>query len=864
MTDEIETATVYEKDLLEPGTEPAPAPIVARPEDMEPSERANLAVFLTEEEQGKLAHKTVDLFEKDLASRADRMKRLKELQEMYAMIASPKSFPFQNAANVKTPTVAGPNLQIQARLFDMLIPANGKLFSVVATNEEEIAVSHVTEQFGNAYLRYYLPYFTQSMDDTLHQVCLNGSAFRRTYWDAYARKVRSDWISVEDFVVAHSQRSQDPSMLDVPRYTIVLHLCKDDIDAHGDAGLYANADKVRGIGDTNASEYAEVLRKVDGVSPAEDDEDSPRQVLEQHCRWKLPNDPTRHPAFDGKSHAVVVTVDAWSEQLLRVSLREEDDPDDRRRYAREMAKYQQYLAAQQTYEAAASMRGQLSLAALNGVMSGLPEMGETTASAPPMPMEGPPPMAPEGPPMPEAGPPPMEGPPPGPPPGPGPMEGPPPGPPPGPMAGPMGPPMGLPMAPPPLPPPPEPVPEPAPIRRRAFSLCTHYRAFPGDGFYGIGYGDLLLGLAKAKNTLINQFTDGLTLKNAKPGFISRQVRMQRGASNVQPGQFIEVDGPVASIRDAIMFLDPPDGDPGTVPLVRLLDEWAESMVGSSDLMSGQIPGSNQTKAGLQILAEQAMAPISVLGRRIRECFRHELEKMWRCFGVFLDDEDFVDIVNDAGNPERIVIGKAMFTPTARLVPASDPRMKTQRQEDFQALFSFCMSNPFIQQGPAAAQIMRALTEEGFRLFPDGERLIQLLPPVQPPGPPPPPPPRPHWVEEAEWLRDGEPPVSPGDDDAAHLQMHQLFLASPAAQLMSKVQRDRAENHLRQHLAAQHEKQGAQNERQQQQGGPALPGPQGPGPGGMEGPAPEQAPPQLPPGPPPGVPGPDLGLPPGQG
>ena len=79
------------------------------------------------------------------------------------------------------------------------------------------------------------------------------------------------------------------------------------------------------------------------------------------------------------------------------------------------------------------------------------------------------------------------------------------------------------------------------IYRDTWGVPHIYADREADGFYGLGYGDLLYGLCLAENTILNQHIDGVTLKNAKPMFMSRSLRMKRGEINVQPGSAIEVD-----------------------------------------------------------------------------------------------------------------------------------------------------------------------------------------------------------------------------------------------------------------------------------------------------------------------------------
>src|SRR6185295_6490678 len=148
-----------------------------------------------------------------------------------------------------------------------------------------------------------------------------------------------------------------------------------------------------------------------------------------------------------------------------------------------------------------------------------------------------------------------------------------------------------------------------------------------------------------------------------------------------PGQLIEIDAPMGSLKDGVMWMQPPPGDPNTMKVVELLLGLGDKMVASSDLMSGQTSGANRTAAETKILAEQMMMQITVLARRIKEAFRHELDKIWRCWGVFLPEDDEFDAVGEDGSPQAIKIGRGLFLPDAHVIPAADPRTKTQRVEE---------------------------------------------------------------------------------------------------------------------------------------------------------------------------------------
>lgn len=706
-----------------------------------PSEATNLVALMSKSEQEFIGQRVWDLYVKDVRSRAPRMKKLQEFIELYASVMKAKRWPFQNAANINLPLLTYPILQVQARLYDMVWPENGKVIFSAPAGPEDTARADATEKFGNSYIRHRMPEMEQGLDDSLAQMCLFGSAIRRTYWDAYEQRVRSDWVALEDFVVAHEYRSQDPSLRGVPRYTLVHHMTIADLEALGEAGVFENVDGIELAGNDGTAEGQELKdtrNKLDGTSTSgtdTDDPDRPRMVLEMHCRWRLPDAPKKHEAFDGKNHYVIITVDEPTKKVLRVVLREEDDPQDRKRYEREM---QQFVA----YEQQASVT-----ATVPGVVPTVPK-----------------------------------------------------------------------------------VQRPAPPRKREICFFTHYRAFPSEGFYGLGFGDFIAPLNRAGNTLLNQHIDGVTVRNAKPGFISRQLRTQRGSVYVQPGELVEVDGPVSAMKEGIMFLDPPGNDPTTMPLIKMVVDLGDKLAGSADLMSGSTSGANRTAKEIQVLNSQLMKQISVLARRVKGAFKHELDKIWRIWGVFLPEtpEETPVVDPSTGQPVTLPISRALFIPDARVTPAADPRMRFEKLEEAQAKFGFVMNNPMTAQNPLAvyegtAEVLQSM---------GAERILAV---VQKPQPPPPPQAMPHWEEAAQWLQGQAPPTHPDDNDEEHKQAHMAFLSGPRAQMMDKNQRAAAEQHLRDHDAQAMRKAGtAMMQQQQMMAGGPPPGPMGPqGPmGGM--------------------------------
>lgn len=746
----METEATTSEAIEKPDDGGAFVPLTPRrapTETQGPSDAVNLVTLFEgmQDKKGKpllesMAETCLDDYDADVRSRRDRMKKIDEFEKLKASVTKAKSFPFQNAAAVNLPFLAYVVLQTHARLYDMVVPATGKIMICSPTNLSDVERAGLCEKFANSYIRYDMEGFAPGMDTTLMQMCLDGSAFRRTYWNSYEGQVCSDDIPIEDFVVAYNRKCTNPSLRGVPRYTLVQRLTIFDLEDYAAQGLYENVDQIKagdGGGDRkkDTEGLSETIKKEDGVTPADEssDDDKERMVLEQYRRWPMPNKPKLHPAFDGRAHYVIVTIDEQSRKILRVVIREEDDPKDLSRFQKAQAAYDQHTAELDAHTAAEEAYPQAAAEAV--------AMGQ---QPPELPV---PPSPPSGVELDE---------------------------------------MGTPLP-------------PKPPRQREICFFTHYKAFPGEGFYGLGFGDFIAPINKAANTLLNQRLDLGTLQNAPPGFISRQLRGARGSISAQPGQFTEVDAPMGVVKDGISWLPVPPGDPATIQFLELLQSMVEKF-GGSDIIAGEVPKSNNTATGMTILNEQAMAPITVLARRTKESERHELTKVWRCLGTFLPDQEIFDIIDENGQSSSVPIGREMFRPDARVMPVSDTRMKSQKVQETQSAYSMGSQDPVIANTPPAMQLLR---ENLLRAL----DLNQIIPLIQPP-PQQQPPPRPHWQEDADMLRGKDSPVHPMDDDAAHIKGHTAFMGTPPGQALDPTQKQMLDAHVRGHMAQQLDKTGA--------------------------------------------------------
>lgn len=744
-----------------PLEEPPAAAPPAAPQPSGPAEVVNLVEFLSAEDQTAVAMRVCDDFDADTDSCAKHMSRLKRWDELYSSVMQAKTWPFDRAANVNVPVVNYTVLQIHGRLFDMILPAKGELFHSMPQQNipDELDRANRTELYLNFLARHEIPGFTQIYDELLFQMCIYGSAFMYYGWSDLDNCITLECIPAEDMVVPYQAKSKAPNMKGVPRYTRVRWMSYFDMIEKGADGYFLNTEEITPseTKDTG-NESRDTADLVAGVEKAENStvEDQDRQLLEMHIRWlKLPNEPTKHPALDGKPHAVIATVDAETQKLLRLVIREEEDPKDRARFDKEKAAKD---AATQQLAAFVSA---------NGV-----QVDPQTGQLVPMP------------------------------------------------------------APPPAPP------DPKPVRVREVTFFTHYRAFPSKGFYGLGYGDMCGPLNEAMNTMLNQSIDRATVNNAGGGFVSRQLRFNRGPVIQQPGLYVEIDAPPAAMKDGLIPRPMIPGDSQTIEFIQMCEQWAQRAAGSGDTLSGEPIGSNETARGAVLRHEEANKQISVLGSRVISYMGNDVRMVWRLLSVFFPENDTVNVTNGANQPTTVPLSRADFVADQKVFPAADPRVTSRKQriDDADGTLAMAMQNPTLAQNP---QIIHSLTEACLHA-----RDLGYLVPLMQPAQPPPPPPIPQTEENADFLQGKQPQVNPQDNHAQHLNDIAVFKGSPEFKAMTPQQTEALDQHARNHVAEKMKQESQQNG-QPPAPGSQIPGSQQQGSAGMGGP-PGQPPPPRPP------------------
>lgn len=271
----------------------------------------NIAELLSENELSKIGAEVVSNFNDDLQSRSEWTQQQEEALKLAAQMQEVKSYPWQNAANVKFPMLTEAAVQFNSRIYPALIPATNIVKGRVVgfdldgqKQEKAIRVSkHMSWQ-----LTEEMEEWEEDMDRALMQLPIVGCFFKKTYYDGDKDRNVSEAISAMDFVLDYYAKSVETCY----RKTHVLYPYATDIKRDQLAGRYLDID----LG-TPIVELKKPEMRI-GHEPIAQDKSVPHEILEQHTFRDLDG--------DGLEEPYIFTVHRASQKVVRIVAG--FDPDD--------------------------------------------------------------------------------------------------------------------------------------------------------------------------------------------------------------------------------------------------------------------------------------------------------------------------------------------------------------------------------------------------------------------------------------------------------------------------------------------------------------------------------------------------------
>jgi chaperonin GroES len=211
---------------------------------------------------------------------------------------------------------------------------------------------------------------------------------------------------------------------------------------------------------------------------------------------------------------------------------------------------------------------------------------------------------------------------------------------------------------------------------------TRYIFMPSidGGFYGMGFGSLLMSINSAVNTLVNQLLDAGTLSNRQSGFLGRGLKLGRGKSiQVKSGEWKPVDATGDDLRKNVFPM--PVREPSGIlfQLLGLMIESGKELASMTEILAGNSPGANVPAESVLALIEQGLQVYSAIHKRIHRAQYKEFTKLRRLNALYLDQMTYSAVLD-----EQAVLQEDFFNEDFDIIPVSDPNNTTMMQRMLKA------------------------------------------------------------------------------------------------------------------------------------------------------------------------------------
>ncbi len=691
--------------------------------------------FASSEDGRKCLKRIAAKVDEDFTSDWDSSDEYRERQKRDWMIFSgdlpPKDFPFEDAANPSLPIMLENLSRLCFRATGELFGDWTSVFGVLPVGPDDDNIAEILTRHGNWQITEQIPDFKRQIGHRgLLTFFAHGDVVAHSFYDDETRLNRHEVLTCDNFVTPFMHVTTMPDFSDCPHYTKILRMYRHELEAK--RGVWHDVDKVLDHSspswdDEPDAPLAQAVSQTLGISPEGNGDDKklgggsvPYQILWYEGWLRLPN--------QDRDRWCQVIQDKGTKCILRLTIHERVNWQDRERYDAQIRERDQYIQASQMHaemmqqramaEQAAQMQANMVQDAMDSqndqiaeaVRAGVADATRATELSNQL-------IAPPPPPMPPAPPAPM-------------------------------PPMWMQES---------MVPdetgampdvatiEPEPPSREPVYLFAHGVCIePLVGNLGLSYGRIQADFNRAANTALAQVTDAATMNNCW-SIITSGIEFEEGRLNLTPGAINKVTGAVGQmLKDHIIPLQPGQPSPQLRELVEMSINQAQSSIQSPSVLSGEAGKSGETAKGILSRIEQATKQLSVVTGKYRDDVVHQvLRNNAYLNSVFLRDEEIAMVFNsETKRYEELKFGRRLYERNYSVTLKSDLRFTTnvQRVAEADELVANWLKIPILSQNMAFgyAVIKGALDARG------RQDLVQLLgaPPPKPMTFVPPPPPMP--------------------------------------------------------------------------------------------------------------------------
>jgi chaperonin GroES len=248
----------------------------------------------------------------DKTSRQDWEDKTAEAMKLALQVMEEKTFPWENASNVKFPVVTLAALQYQARAYPSLIPSPDVVKCKVVGPDPDGAKQQRADRIAEFMSFQVLEEdecWEENTDKVLISQAIVGCAFKKSYFDPALKHNVSEHVLAKDLYIPYFAKSLDKAS----RITQILYVSKNDLVQKNRLGFYTEYDSKSQPSIDTSSPLYEAREEAQGVHAPSNDPSASIELLEQHRYLDLDG--------DGYEEPYIVTVVKDTQQVLRIVAR---------------------------------------------------------------------------------------------------------------------------------------------------------------------------------------------------------------------------------------------------------------------------------------------------------------------------------------------------------------------------------------------------------------------------------------------------------------------------------------------------------------------------------------------------------------
>jgi len=279
--------------------------------DGEPDFYENLANVLSSYDLNKLAHKYVELIEKDKEAREERDKQYEEgLRRTGLGHDAPGGAQFTGASKVVHPVMAEACVDFSARAIKELFPPDGPVKTKIIgeTTDEKVDRAERKRDYMNWQLTEQIEEYRDEEEQLLTQLPLGGSQYMKIWYDEQKRRPCAEFVPIDNVYLPFAA----VNFYTAGRVTEVQDITQETFEERVDSGLYVDIDIVRASMEPEESKAEKANNKIEGRKSQADNVDGVRRVYHIYTWLSLDDD----NYSDGKRAPYILMVDDLTTEVV--------------------------------------------------------------------------------------------------------------------------------------------------------------------------------------------------------------------------------------------------------------------------------------------------------------------------------------------------------------------------------------------------------------------------------------------------------------------------------------------------------------------------------------------------------------------